>query len=274
MIIFLSLLLSKEIIFSQFNQFQIGSKTREVYCSKRGEKDENNSLILYFHGTSEDVLKYQKSYWYKHVPNNTIICAPKSDIGPSEFEWHIVLSDDLDDIELSDNLITALGTQIDRKKIHLMGFSAGGIHVAHMTFLRQNMIASSVIFSGGFLIENSYNNTIVPPTMIYNGGHLDSVALVSFQTATNRYISEAMNKNSILFVCEHNKGHKITELEQASAINFLKITNFANYTKPKDCLFKQSTIAQNENLLKDVDSSSLIIHGCNFFWLLYFLSGS
>ena len=241
--------------YGKLSTIQVKGRSREVYCIKKDRVYNNATLIFYFHGTSQKPTDFLKSYWYKHLPTNTIVCAPKSDIGETLFEWHLVLTDEQDDLFLMDAILAQLKNSINKDKIQLIGFSAGGIHAAHAAFLRSNYLQSVVIFSGGLLMEQNYNVTSIPTTLVYNGGTDDSVAIVSFMTASNRFVSEAMHHNSKIYTCEHKKGHKIPDAAAKNALSFLK-RDSTREIKLKGCSFRESSISGNKEALKESSNIS------------------
>eukprot|EP00835_Amoeboradix_gromovi_P003258 NODE_208_length_14728_cov_0.400164.p5 type:complete len:291 gc:universal NODE_208_length_14728_cov_0.400164:8204-9076(+) len=250
--------------FNKLTTLTVKGKHRQVYCATKGKTNRHAKLIYFFHGANENYAKFLSSYWYSIIPENTIVCAPKSEIGPGYFEWHLVLTDKKDDLYLMDSIRHDLKEKFDLNHIHLMGFSAGGIHAAHSAFLRSYYLKSVVIFSGGFILQQSYNVTNMTPSLIYNGGSNDSVAIVSFLTAGNRFISEAMCHNARVYACSHNEGHKIPHLAAKDALAFINSDPTKNVRLSSNCFLKQSSIRANSEMLKHTNTSSgvnsLLLH--------------
>ena len=246
------------IVFNEYSSLTIANRNRQVYCTKRQTTKTPQPLLIFFYGTTENATVFLDSTWYRKLPKDYIVCAPVSDIGVSHFEWHLVLTEEKDDLDLVDSLVTQLGNTIDRRQIHLMGFSAGGINVAHMAFLKPHYFASVSIFSGGFVIEQHYTiSSKLPPFLIYSGGVDDSIGLVNFASAALRFTMEVLNHSpSQIYNCVHGEGHSFPKQAQLDAVNFITNYKHVNSTfKPQGkCVYKESHIKSKPSIEETSDA--------------------
>eukprot|EP00834_Sanchytrium_tribonematis_P000202 NODE_4_length_77007_cov_1.156642.p42 type:complete len:258 gc:universal NODE_4_length_77007_cov_1.156642:61412-60639(-) len=232
------ILLISAFVGGQLNSITVNGEARQYYATQKGLA---NVLVVYFHRTGGDPTEYVDQTWYQQM-TDIVVASPKSVIGPNQFEWYLVNSETMTDV----NLFDAILKEVQIATVYVAGFSAGAIMCSHLAFLRADKIQLVVSMSGGFVYSEDYNNVHdVPKIMAYSGGSKDILSIISFTSSTNIFIDSVRYSNANLYRCEHDSGHTMTVTEMQDVSNFL-MKNFSgisnsctNYTfqysvKPKD----------------------------------------
>lgn len=181
----------------------------------RGKK---GPLIFYWHGTGmnpAEALVGLGPIIEKVTSMGGMVVAPFRDIEAGIFPWYLtadILGIRQDDLLLADEVLACAMDQvgIDTKRIHTLGLSAGALHSTQMSYRRSNYIASSVLYSGGLIIDpppsaeprNKFSS------MIFHGGPVDAVIL-PFALTSERYYQELKKNDQFGLLCEHFTGHII-----------------------------------------------------------------
>lgn len=181
-------------------------------------KGKKGPLVFYWHGTGMnpgEALVGLGPLIQKVTAMGGVVAAPFRDPEAGVFPWFLVddlLGHRLDDLLLADEVLACAREQIgiDTRQIHTLGLSAGGLQSTQMSYRRSNYIASSVIYSGGLIIDpppsaeprNKFSS------MIFHGGPADIVVL-PFAMTSERYLKELLKAEQFGFMCEHLSGHII-----------------------------------------------------------------
>lgn len=180
-------------------------------------------VVFYWHGTGgqpDEALSGLGELGIQEILDaGGIVVAATHDPGAGIFPWHLVLSDKPDDLLLADEVLACAQEQlgVDARRIHSLGFSAGGLHTAQMSIRRSSYLASVVTYSGGLIFGG------MPPwedpgsalaAMIFHGGPGD-VVVVGFEQASKDYQSYLSASDNFSFLCNHGNGHSIPDAEDA-----------------------------------------------------------
>ena len=214
MIIQISILLLHGYVVNQLNNIAVGSNTRQYYVAQKGNP---NTLIVYWYRTGGTYNEFEQYPWYTSM-NDIVVASPVSLIGPDEFEWLLVTSDNQTDVELFDAILS----EIQISAVYVTGFSAGAIMTSHLVFLRAVKIQLAAIEHGGFAFAENYNNiTTIPRLITYTGGPTDMISLTNFTIATNIFLNSVRYANADIYTCKHDQGHLITPAEGLDVYKFL-----------------------------------------------------
>jgi predicted esterase len=156
-----------------------------------------------------------------------IVIAPSHDPANTQLPWFLDTGSREDDLFVADELVACARAAVgfDEMHVHSVGFSAGALHTAQMSFRRASYLASVVTYSGGL-----FNGLAPPPrdamdarfaAMILYGGP-DDVVLVSFDRASHQYLQALQIAGDFGFVCNHGMGHTVPPAAQPSAWQFLQ----------------------------------------------------
>jgi predicted esterase len=131
------------------------------------------------------------------------------------------LADDVvwydEDDAVSDQVVACVTqtAQVDLRRIHAVGFSAGALHSMHLALARSNYIASVVSYSGGVpagSLEPQDPANKVPALLSYGREGVDN-ALVDFNIASRGWYETFSPRGYYTLLCDHQRGHEIpTEL--------------------------------------------------------------
>ena len=206
--------LSFAYIINQLNTCIINNTQRSFYVASKGNP---LFLIIYWHRTGGTANEFLQQGWYRNM-TDVIVASPESILGPTEYEWFLVGSNNMTDVYLFDSILK----QMNMGTVYVAGFSAGAIMASHLAFLRSNQIKLVAAMSGGFIFSENYNYvTSLPTIMTYTGGPKDVVSINNFTVATNIFLDSIKYANAKVYECSHNDGHVITDGESIDVYYFL-----------------------------------------------------
>ncbi|MEC7949275.1 MAG: prolyl oligopeptidase family serine peptidase, partial [Myxococcota bacterium] len=114
------------------------------------------------------------------------------------------------DLVFFDDMLTCLGEQygVDPDRVHVMGFSNGGLMTGMLLTLRSNEIASVAPFSGG-LGQDFPDDARGIPTLMTWGGPEDVGSGTDFALLADEMQTVLTERSHPLVVCEHDREHEI-----------------------------------------------------------------
>jgi pimeloyl-ACP methyl ester carboxylesterase len=130
-----------------------------------------------------------------------------------------------EDDAVSDQVVACVmqKAQIDTRRIHVIGFSAGALHTMHLALARSNYIASVVSYSGGLpagpLDQQDPTNKV--PALIAYGREGVDIAVVDFNIASRNWYNMFAPQGHYVLLCNHQRGHEIPKELVPQALNFL-----------------------------------------------------
>lgn len=135
------------------------------------------------------------------------------------------------DLLLADQVIACAAKQqrIDPTRIHAMGMSAGGLHVALMSYRRAHYLASVATLSGGHLVFRGHDSTVATSSapdnrlaaLIVHGGDSDQ-HILDFGKTSAAYAATLRSRGHEAIVCQHDQGHAIPATASAAAWRFFQ----------------------------------------------------
>ncbi|WP_199693417.1 hypothetical protein, partial [Sorangium cellulosum] len=114
---------------------------------------------------------------------------------------------------------------IDARRIHSLGFSAGGLQAAYMAYARSSYVASVVTYSGGttgFGTPALQDATNPPAVMGVHGAEGSDVVGIDFARASAAFENDIKAKGGFAIDCDSGGGHRIPSGIAASSWQFLK----------------------------------------------------
>lgn len=141
------------------------------------------------------------------------LIAPYPDPQALPVPWYAFFSDRQDDHLLADEIVACAISQklIDPRRIHGLGMSAGSFQGGEMSFLRSKYVASTALYSGGFLMERKVparqGEKDPVATMLLFGGDIDRVAHVTYRKTSDKYIKQLKVPKDRAILCNHRRGH-------------------------------------------------------------------
>jgi poly(3-hydroxybutyrate) depolymerase len=208
-----------------------GIAPRDVQIFRDPSATGPGPLVFYWHGTGSSPVGEPPvglgaaMDWVKSLGG--VVAAPVHDPAAGTFPWFLTTGgDDESDLILADEILACAidKLDIDTRRIHSIGMSAGGLQTTQMSYRRSAYIASVVTYSGGKLgaipTEDEAN---LFPAMIFHGGASD-VVLVNFQDLSEEYRDDLRGKGHFAFICDHGGGHTIPfgDNEQPSILQFFE----------------------------------------------------
>lgn len=200
-----------------------------------GARGAPGPLILYWHGTGTDPLDELERAFDVHArrelrnAGGTLVAfLGSTSTGPTTSGngvWHE------GDLVLADEVVACAVQhgRVDPRRIHAMGMSAGGLHVATMSYRRAQYLASVVTVSGGHLVyrgRDGTNATSAAPdnryaALIIHGGDSDDYTL-DFDVTSRAYAEALRSRGHEALLCSHGQGHRIPAAVSAAAWRFFQ----------------------------------------------------
>jgi predicted esterase len=187
-------------------------------------------LILYWHGIGNDPSEVLAGFGQPAidavVERGGVVAAftaklcPSCGVLPDDFAWYN------EDDKVSDHVVACAIEQasIDTRRIHAVGFSAGGIHTLHLAMSRSNYLASVVAYSGGLTEQNQSErqdpNNHVASLLAFGSVDLDVIVL-NFNMLSWQWYDTFHALGWYTLVCPHGGAHAIPDDVAAHAYEFL-----------------------------------------------------
>lgn len=187
----------------------------QVYAPKNPQENAG-PIVFFWHGMgahpTQSLRSMGKTLAELRAQGGWLI-APYPDPRALPVPWYAFFSDKEDDHFLADEIVACAISQrlIDPRRIHVLGMSAGSFQGGEMSFLRSNYVASTALYSGGFLEERSVpaRKGAQDPvaTMLLFGGEIDRVAHVTYRRTSDKYIKQLKIPKDRAILCNHRRGH-------------------------------------------------------------------
>jgi predicted esterase len=185
-------------------------------------------LVFYWYGTNGAPAQAEQALGRDSIAaildQGGVVVAPVHDPAAGIWPWFLVSGTQDFDLQVADELVAcAVETVgVDTRRIHSVGFSAGAIQTAQMSYRRSGYIASVVTFSGakpaGVPDQDPGNKFAA---LIFHGG-VDDRVVVSFQDGSVMYKSELAAAGRFALICNHGLGHRIPPAAATSVWPFLR----------------------------------------------------
>ncbi len=205
------------------------SRTFDLYLP---DEPEGAGLTFAWHGAGDSAANFGRAISAQAIADNydTVVIVPNA-LSPNEtFAWQIVAGADNEiDLVFFDDMLSCAVEQygLNTAYVYTTGFSAGALWSTYLVMNRAPHLAAAVIFSGG--VSNFTFPYTTPanevPVILTHGGPSDQV-VVQFSDATEEFGTRMANDGSIVFVCNHNRGHTIPQEAVTFAFPFMYETRF------------------------------------------------
>lgn len=195
----------------------------QIWLDPEAAAQADGPVVFYWHGTGSNPQEAAAGLGelgiQEVIDAGGIVVAPTHDPMAGVFPWFLVLSETPDDMLIADEVLACAAEQfgVDARRIHSLGFSAGGLHTAQMSIRRSSYLASVVTYSGGLIFgsmpafEDPDNNFAA---MIFHGGAGD-VVVVGFEQASKDYSAYLADNDDFSFLCDHGGGHSIPDAQES-----------------------------------------------------------
>jgi predicted esterase len=195
-------------------------------------------LVFYWHGAGsrpeEALVGLDPAFVAEVVDQGGIIAAPHSDPASGQFPWYLTTGTEEHDLLVADEVLACAveSTSIDVRRIHSAGMSAGGLHTAQFSYRRSAYLASVTLYSGGFIAGAPPDQDPQNPlsALVFHGGPSD-VVVISFEEASENYLSRLRADDRFGILCDHGQGHTIPPA-QASVWRFFAEHPFGTRPSP------------------------------------------
>lgn len=220
--------------------FFLGVKVR-IWVNAQAAASKHGPLIFYWHGTGSSPLELALGLPGPEIAAITaqggIVAAPYGPTGRTGVDTGGIVWKS-GDIDLADEIVACAYAQlqIDPRRIHSMGMSAGGLHTTQMTYVRAGYLASVVSYSGGLIpflpappLQDPTNKI---PAMIFHGGVNDNLFGYSFKDSSQRFLDDLKAKGHFAFMCDHGGGHWLPAGGGAGSWRFFQDHPFGTHPSP------------------------------------------
>jgi hypothetical protein len=184
-----------------------GAARRTVISMSSAAETMSGPLIFYWHATGGAPSEAQRGLPVREITaEGGIVVAPIDVANAGVFPW---LSQFAEHDALFDEVLgcAAQNTMIDIRRIHALGWSAGGIMSTHLSCARSKYISSVATYSGGggCMFQEMDNKF---PAMILAGGPAD-VLVLNFYTGSMDWQARLKEAGHFAMFCDHGGGHSI-----------------------------------------------------------------
>lgn len=213
--------------------FPVGSGSRNALVWHDPAQGGGGPLVFFFHGGGGDsgdaIPTVSSDAIADIVANGGMVIAPVADAAAGT-EWFLVSgSGAQNDMVMMDSMVACAvqDAGIDPYRIHGVGFSAGGLHVAMSSIFRSSYMASTVVYSGGvYGAPASQDANATPSSLIFHGGASDNVGGLAFSSSSRAYFDVLNERGGEAILCDHGTGHTYPPNEtdvwrRRDAYNFL-----------------------------------------------------
>jgi hypothetical protein len=184
-----------------------GAARRVVISMSSAAETMSGPLIFYWHATGGAPSEAQRGLPVREVTaEGGIVVAPIDVANAGAFPW---LSQFAEHDALFDEVLgcAVQNTMIDIRRIHALGWSAGGIMSTHLSCARSKYISSVATYSGGggCMFQEMDNKFAA---MILAGGPGDQLVL-NFYTGSMDWQARLKEAGHFAMFCDHGGGHSI-----------------------------------------------------------------
>jgi dienelactone hydrolase len=182
-------------------------------------------LVIYWHSTGAQPSEAQttglKGVLDQITAAGGVVAAPYTGANDGTFPW---LSTTSESLKVADEVVACAIEEksIDARRIHVIGFSAGGLMTSTMSFQRSAYVASVAPYSGGQQGSASFQDASNKfAALIFHGGSSDAF-VINFQTTSTSYSNTLRSNGNYALLCNHGGGHAIPSAGPAAAWRFFQ----------------------------------------------------
>jgi dienelactone hydrolase len=203
-----------------------------VFIDPAAAQSKDGPLVLYFYGTGGNPEEAAGTLGAANVSRikdaGGLVVAP-THINSGIFPW--ILAGDTD-LPLVDQIVACAkaGVGIDAQRIHVTGFSAGGLYASGLSLSRSSFIASVAPVSGGSAGPYQDPNNKYA-AMIIHGGSGDQL-LVNFEQQSNGFREQLVRDGHFAFLCNHGGGHRVPSGIGTHLVQFFLDHPFGTHPSP------------------------------------------
>jgi hypothetical protein len=215
----------------EFKQGNVMFGDRETVISmSSAAQSMSGPLIIYWYATGGSPIEAQRGLPVDDITaEGGIVVAPVDVPEAGTFPWLSQL--DQHDA-LFDEILgcAAQKTKIDTKRVHALGWSAGGLMTTHLSFSRSKYMASVVTYSGGAMgMFQEMDNKFA--AMIFAGGPGDQLVL-DFYSSSMAWQGVLKSAGHFAMFCDWGGGHAIPTQYVPAAWQFFKDHPYGTVPSP------------------------------------------
>ncbi len=169
--------------------------------------------LIYWHGTggSSSEASSAMSPAIDHVQSmGGMVAAPEITSGTGTTTGNLVWY--TGDVDFADEVIACAIEQgkVDPARIHVAGYSAGGLQTVYHWYARSGYVASVLSYSGGSSFINVVplqNPSWVPPAIAAHGAEGSDWLALDFKLASDVWTADAIAKGGFAIDCDDGGSH-------------------------------------------------------------------
>lgn len=137
------------------------------------------------------------------------------------------------DLDVADEVLACALEQglVDTQRIHVSGYSAGGLQCAAMSYLRSGYVASVLCMSGGFMFGLStyalQDPAHVPAAIAAHGAAGSDVLILDFAACSETYCADVADQGGLAIDCNDGGDHLLSMSSRASTMGAVAWQFFA-----------------------------------------------
>jgi hypothetical protein len=206
---------------ASFSPAGIASRKVRLWVGANG----GGPLVIYWHSTgaqpSEAETKGLSGVIGQITAAGGVVAAPFTGANEGAFPW---LSTTSESLKVADEIVACAieKKDVDPRRIHVAGFSAGGLMTSTMSLQRSAYVASVAPYSGGLQGSATFQDASNKlAALVFHGGSSD-VFVLNFQSTSTSYSSALRTHGSFTMLCNHGGGHAIPGAGPAAVWRFFQ----------------------------------------------------
>jgi predicted esterase len=180
-------------------------------------------LVTLWHGFTSNVDEIQEyAQMNDLVESEGFVLAVPSSRGDAGLEWDSLSADDSPDLAFFDDLVkcTKESFSIDPQRVHVTGFSGGGLWSAYLSVFRSEVVASTVGMSSGLIPDYPDPEQKIPYLAAW-GGDEDIAYDQDFVRLAGSLIEAFLANGHFVVSCDHGQEHNWDPEFSSWVIRFL-----------------------------------------------------
>jgi|GEM_PF-4488531 len=191
-------------------RFTVDGRERQarVWIDPAKASATSGPIVFYWYGTGgspAQAISSLESGIDQIVDAGGMVVAP-THVNGGQFPW---ISDPQTDFRLADEVVACAVETLgnDGRRVHSLGFSAGGLYTTAFGYARSNYLASVAAYSGGGrgTLQNPDNPLAA---LIFHGGPGDNVFGQDFERSSTEWRDDLVVKGGFTLLCDHGRGHR------------------------------------------------------------------
>lgn len=198
------------------------ARQAQIYIDPAAAAAKHGPLVIYWYGTGGQPSQAEQGLGTAGIQRikdaGGVVVSPKH-VNAGTFPWIQETTADVD-FPFADEIIGCAVEKagVDPLRIHSLGFSAGALFTAQLSYARSSYFASVATYSGGGADTFSDPNNKFAAMIVFGG--VNDMLVLNFHDASIAYQKALTDAGHFNFLCDHGGGHQIPATATDSVVQF------------------------------------------------------